>query len=129
MLPLIDQEYLQSRSPNNTVSIEADTICVVLPDFPLPSGFTVRKSDLLLRLSPGYPDVPPDMWWFQPALCRNDNQPIPATDTQEVHLGKTWQRWSRHLRPEQWRSGTDSLESYLSLVRRELDAAARHIAA
>jgi hypothetical protein len=124
MLPPIDQAHLDERAPNSTVTNDGSAICVVIPDFQLPAGMTRTTSNLLLRLSPGYPDVAPDMWWFSPGVCRVDGQVIQATEVEEVHLGRTWQRWSRHLDPGQWRSGIDSLESYLSLVQRELLAAA-----
>lgn len=129
MLPPVDQEYLQARAPGHAVSLEGGMIALVIPSFPLPMGFTATTADLLLRLSPGYPDVQPDMWWFEPAVRRKDGQTIAATESQEPHLGRTWQRWSRHLNPGQWRSGVDSLESYLTLVRRELETAARARAA
>ena len=129
MLPTVDHEHLQQRAPNSRVSVDSGMICVVLPAFPLPSGFTIESADLLLRLSPGYPDVAPDMWWFSPAVIRLDGRPIAATESQEVYLGQTWQRWSRHLNPGQWRSGVDCLESYLALVRKELVAAAAALAA
>jgi hypothetical protein len=87
------------------------------------------RADLLLRLSPGYPDVPPDMWWFNPAVRRADGRPIAATESQEAYFGRTWQRWSRHLNSGQWRAGVDSIESYLALVRKELELAARALAA
>lgn len=129
MLPPIDQVHLDERAPGSTVTQEGGMICVVIPKLDLPQGFTHSQSDLLVRLSPGYPDVPPDMWWFDPPVRRIDGQPIAATQLQESYLGRVWQRWSRHLTPGQWRTGIDSLESYLSLVRKELTAAARAIAA
>ncbi len=129
MLPPVDQDYLQVRAPGSAALLDGGTICIVIPSFSLPPGFTVVSADLLLRLSAGYPDVPPDMWWFEPAVRRADGRPIPATDSQEVYLGRTWQRWSRHLNSGQWQSGIDSLESYLALVRKELDVAARPLAA
>jgi len=78
----------------------------------------------LLRFSPGYPDVAPDMWWFDPPVRRRDGQPIPATEVIERYLGRSWQRWSRHFAAGQWRSGVDGLESFLALVRKELE---RHV--
>lgn len=129
MLPPIDQEYLQARAPGHVVSLDGGMIAIVIPSFQLPNGFTAAAADLLLRLAPGYPDVQPDMWWFAPAVRRTDGQVIAATKSQEVYLGRTWQRWSRHLNAGQWRSGINSLESYLALVRKELEAAARARAA
>lgn len=129
MLPVVDQEYLQARAPGHAVSLDGGMIAIVIPSFQLPAGFTLAATDLLLRLSPGYPDVAPDMWWFEPAVLRTDGQVIEATQSQEAYLGRTWQRWSRHFQPGQWRSGIDSLESYLALVRQELAAAGRARAA
>lgn len=129
MLPSIDQAHLDERAPGSTITNDGSMICVLIPNYALPSGFTHVSSDLLLRLSPGYPDVPPDMWWFDPAVQRVDGQTIIATDSTEGHLGRVWQRWSRHLTPGQWQAGIDTIESYLALVAKELRAAAQTRAA
>jgi hypothetical protein len=129
MLPAIDHDYLASRYPGHNVVPDAGLIAVVVPSFTLPRGFTEEAADLLLRLQPGYPDVPPDMWWFSPAIVRIDGVGIAATQVSEVYLGRTWQRWSRHLNPGQWKSGIDTLESFLALVSGQLRAAAHGLAA
>jgi Prokaryotic E2 family E len=98
---------------------EGGMICVVLPGWNLPAGYTVGSSDLLLRLNPAYPDVCADMWWFSPAVVRADATPIPATESQETYLGRSWHRWSRHFNPGQWMAGVDGIESYLALVAKE----------
>jgi len=119
-LPTFDTEALERRGHQFSVVEEGGMTCVLLPEFPLPEGFTVDKSSLLLRLNPGYPDVPPDMWWFDPPVQRSDNVPIAATDHSEDFLGRRWQRWSRHLTPDQWRPGIDSIESFVAVINREL---------
>jgi hypothetical protein len=129
MLPPIDAQHLAERAPGHSVIAEAGMVCVLIPALPVPAGLSVPAADLLFRLSPGYPDVPPDMWWFSPPVKRLDGVEIPATQAYEHHLGREWQRWSRHLQPGQWRSGIDSLESYLAIVRRELESAAGQAAA
>ena len=121
MLPPDDTKYLAERGIDHSVVAEANMTCVVLRGFNLPPGFNRPQADLLLRISPGYPDVPLDMWWFDPPVKRADGQTIPATEVMEHHLGRSWQRWSRHLPAGLWRSGTDGLESFLALVRRELE--------
>lgn len=123
MLPTEDREFLAKRFPGFTLAVEAQMVCVVVPTFRLPAGLTQPRSDLLLRLSPGYPDVAPDMWWFDPPVLRPDGRPIPQTELTEIHLGRTWQRWSRHLDAGHWRAGVDSLESYVAVVDKELHAA------
>ena len=119
-LPESDAEFLRDRGVPHEVTAEGGMTCVVFPEWPLPVGFTNPTVSLLVRLQPGYPDLPPDMWWFEPAVQLADGRPIQATEVVEPHLGRTWQRWSRHLSPEQWQSGVDGLESYLALIRHEL---------
>jgi hypothetical protein len=120
VLPATDARYLGDRMLQHTIATESGVICVVLLSFELPRGFDHSHSDLLLRLSPGYPDVPPDMWWFDPPVKLASGATIPATEVRETHLGRTWQRWSRHFAQGQWRSGVDCLETFLALIQREL---------
>lgn len=120
-LPEADAAYLADRGIPHDVIVEGGATNIVFPNWPLPSGYAPASSDLLVRLQAGYPDVPPDMWWFDPGVRLADGRAIPATDARETHAGRTWQRWSRHLQPHQWKSGSDGLESYLALIRRELD--------
>ena len=44
-----------------------------------------------------------------------------ATSVAETHLGRSWQRWSRHFSGGQWQSGVDGLESFLALIRQNLE--------
>lgn len=123
-LPTNDATYLQERGTPFEVITEANVVCVVLPGFALPPGYDRGQADLLLRLSAGYPDVPPDMWWFHPPVRLPDGSAVPQTDSTETHLGKSWQRWSRHFNPGQWRSGIDCLETFIALIRKELQRCA-----
>jgi len=119
-LPPADLSYLNERGTTFSVVSEGNMTCVVFPAFPIPPGYDQTSSDLLVRLSPGYPDIPPDMWWFNPPVRLPDGAAVQATDSVEQYLGRAWQRWSRHFAPGQWRSGADCLESFLALIRREL---------
>jgi len=125
-LPQPDVTCLAERGIEYTVSAEANMTCVLFPAYKLPSGYDHAASDLLLLLNPGFPDVPPDMWWFNPAIRLADGRVVPATEVNENHLGRIWQRWSRHFNAGQWRSGIDSLESFLALIRRELERCAKN---
>jgi hypothetical protein len=121
VLPSNDTKYLTEGAVNHFVTPEANMTCVVLRDFCLPPGYNRAQADLLIRFSPGYPDVAPDMWWFDPPVKRADGKIIPATEVIEHHLGRSWQRWSRHLPAGQWRSGVDGVQSFLALIRKELE--------
>jgi hypothetical protein len=120
-LPQSDAACLADRGVEYSVAIEANMTCVVLRNYSLPAGYDRSHSDLLLRLSPGFPDVQPDMWGFNPPIHLADGRTVAATSVTEHHLGQRWQRWSRHFVPGQWRSGTDSIESFLALIRKELE--------
>ena len=129
MLPAADVEFLAERGIDHHIVAEVPMLSLVLCSFVLPPGLNVAATDVLLRLSPGYPDVPPDMWWCDPAVRRADGSVIQATELQEIHEGRNWQRWSRHLAAGQWQSGTDCLESFVALIRSEFTiAAARQVA-
>lgn len=120
-LPEIDTTYLNERGIAHEVVSESGMTCVVFPEWPLPAGLDHEAADLLIRLSAGYPDVHPDMWWFDPPVRLADGTNLPATEVIEPHLGRTWQRWSRHFNNGQWQSGVDGLESFLALIRRDLE--------
>lgn len=122
-LPPADAIYLDERHVAHETVVEAGAICVILKQWRLPAGYDRPTADLLVRLSAGYPDVAPDMWWFDPAIHRADGIEIPATQAVELHAGRNWQRWSRHFAAGQWQSGVDGIESYLALIRREVDQA------
>lgn len=128
-LPETDTAYLADRAIDHEVIVDGGMTCVILRAWPLPAGFNRESADLLLRLSPGYPDVNPDMWWFEPAVALADGRALPATEVTEQHFGRSWQRWSRHLNGGQWRSGVDGLESYLALIRQDLERSAPRVAA
>ena len=120
-LPALDIAFLEEKGLVHDITVESGATCVVLPNWPLPNGFNHAEADLLVRLRPGYPDVPPDMWWFSPPVHRADGLPLPATSVYETYLGRTWQRWSRHFNGGQWKTSVDCLESYLALIRQDLE--------
>ena len=120
-LPENDLTSLGERGVRYQVASEANMTCVILPAYPLPVGYDRATSDLLIRLSPGYPDVPPDMWWFDPPVKLANGGTVQATESMENHLGRTWQRWSRHFNQGQWQSGIDCLETFIALIRKELE--------
>lgn len=122
-LPQSDIDYLNKKGHRYSVSEEGGMTCVVLQGYNLPVGFNLESTDLLVRLTPGYPDIAPDMWWFEPAVHRADGKPIAATDHAEVHQGRNWQRWSRHLEPGQWTPGNDTLEAYMAIMHVNLEQA------
>lgn len=128
-LPATDLAFLAERGITHEVVDEANVTSVVFTGYTLPPGYDRTNADLLIRLMPGYPDVPPDMWWFDPGVRLANGQTVAATESIEQHLGRQWQRWSRHFTAGQWISGVDGLESFLALIRAELTRCAGAVAA
>jgi hypothetical protein len=113
-----DQSFLESLGYSYSVEVSGGFVNVVLANFPTPC-LAPCHVDLLLRLPIGFPDATPDMFWVSPALTAKGGAAIPGTELTENHLGRSWQRWSRHI-GGQWRPGVDNLETYLAYVRRAL---------
>jgi hypothetical protein len=70
-LPQTDVLCLGEKGFEYSISSEANMTCVIIQGYPMPLGYDPPQADLLLRLSAGYPDVKPDMWWFHPAVRDN----------------------------------------------------------
>lgn len=119
-IPDPELESLKGDGLEYSIVPEGNMTCIIVQKFGLPPGYKKNEADLLLRLPPGFPDAPPDMWWFDPPVQRTDGKIIPATEVVESYVGRPWQRWSRHFQPGQWRPGIDCLESFLALIRKEL---------
>ena len=123
MLRPVDTAELGRRGHTYTQCGGNGETFVILTNFHLPEGLSPRQADLLLRVPSLFPAVHPDMFWVSPALCRTDGRTIPATQVTENLVGRSWQRWSRHLRPDQWRPDRDDLGTYLDIVGQCLRAA------
>lgn len=88
-------------------------------------GFTPAVTELMVRIPAQYPMTPLDMWYCDPPVRLAANgQFATASEVMEGHLGRTWQRFSRHLNGG-WRPGVDGLRSYFALIQRELQGAGK----
>ncbi len=123
MLRATDQEFLEQGGLEYEVVPEHGMVCVVIKSWSLPAGYDPQQSDLLIRLPPQFPDTAPDMFWFDPAIRFSRTGAYPqAAESFEQYLGRSWQRFSRHLAPQAWQAGRDSLQSYLALIKKDLEA-------
>lgn len=100
--------------------------CLVVKGFSVVAGgFTPATTELMIRIPPQYPMTPLDMWYCDPPVrLAASGQFAVASEVMETHVGRTWQRFSRHLNGG-WRPGVDSLRSYFTLIQRELQGAGR----
>ena len=114
-----DMEYLEGNYPSKWQKISEGNgkFGLLIEDFPIPNGYTMGKSTLLVLIPSGYPGSALDMFYFNPPLNRSDGSPTDALAS-EVHFGREWQRWSRHY---QWQPGIDTVVTHIEYVKNELN--------
>ena len=115
-LPQDDLDWLCETGRRFELIAEANTLRVVLYNFPVPAGYNRNEVDVNVRIESGYPDTQIDMVYVYPQLARTDGRQIKATANDRFE-DKDWQRWSRHRTPANpWRSGIDNLSTHFALV-------------
>jgi hypothetical protein len=122
MLPEDDELFLAEQGYQYSAKQGAQgEVLLIIPNFDLPPAYTPRKAELLIRLLPGYPRTPPDMFWTRPDVRLASNGAFPqAADVHETYDGLAWQRWSRHSDANQWRPMIDGVHSFLRGIKSEL---------
>lgn len=123
-LPEADRIYLAEKSIAYEEKEAEGQRGVVFPRYPVPNGlFDSTLVKMLILIPPGYPDVPPDMFYVDPWLRLAANNSYPrAADIPHAFGGQTWQRWSRHN--TEWRPGVDGIWTMLKRVEHALEVAA-----
>lgn len=126
-LPTRDVKFLNERGfawklqpdPNGAA-------CVIVQAFDVTGGgFSPATTELMIRIPAQYPMTPLDMWYCDPPIrVAATGQYAAASEVMEEHLGRKWQRFSRHLNGG-WRPGVDSLRSFFALIQRELQGMGR----
>jgi len=115
----VDEEFLSRKGYVYDVTSENASTAVVIKDFPLPPAYSPQLVELLIRLPAGYPQGNPDMFWTAPHVQRvGGGDPLAASE-KETHLGRVWQRWSRHWSAS-WRPGVDGLHTFIAATINEL---------
>ena len=132
--PLMDNSFLPSKDRKFLISkgfefrevSDGAVRGLIIDNFPIrPEGkFNLHTSSLLIILPTGYPDVPPDMFYFSPEIrLTSTNGYAAQTDQKPIYFQQTWQQWSRHAPPSQWRAGKDGIQAYLQRVYTALSVA------
>lgn len=124
LLRPVDQAYLADNGFAWEAVVDSAMVCLTIKEYSLAAGLTPAVNELLVRLPPGFPDVGPDMFWFAEPVSRVDGAAIPAVEMTEHHLGRNWQRWSRHVGGG-WRPGVDGLRNYMAYIAACVQDAAR----
>lgn len=117
-LPMKDKSFLDSKGYSYREISDGPNKGLIIDGFPImPEGkFSVGSSSLLIILPTGYPDVPPDMFYFFPEVRLKNNAYPAQADQRPIHFNQTWQQWSRHAPASEWRVGRDGIQSYIQRV-------------
>lgn len=126
-LPARDVRFLNERKLDwQLVPDPNGTACLVVKGFDVAAGgFSPAVTELMIRIPQQYPMTPLDMWYCDPPIrISATGQFAPASEVVETHLGRQWQRFSRHLNGS-WRPGIDGIRSFFALIQRELQGLGR----
>jgi len=121
-LPARDVKFLNEREFNwQLLPDPQGAACLLIREFDVAAGgFAPSTTELMLRIPAQYPMVTLDMWYCDPPIrLVSTGQFATASEVMESHLGRQWQRFSRHLNGS-WKPGVDGLRSFFVLIQREL---------
>lgn len=119
-LPEDDEEYLRQKEFNWELIPVGEEGCLILKDYPTSDALYDRPAtDVMIRIPAQYNNAALDMFYCNPPLKLKTGAYPQAADHFEDHIGRKWQRFSRHF-PTPWRAGVDGLPTLLTFVQREL---------
>jgi hypothetical protein len=117
LIPQSDEQYLTEKGFQFEIKQSDKEVLLVLKNWSLPDNYTPTLVDLLIRIVPGYPLAPLDMFWTFPAVkLAGGGWPLNADVHQQLD-GRSWQRWSRHY---EWRPGVDNIRTFITGIKNEI---------
>lgn len=116
-----DEQYLNSKQYSWEFVSGPNEGYLIIKDFLLnTTKYSSVKTDLMIRVPPGYNITSLDCFYADPQVKLIDGNNPPAAD-QLVNLNnRQWQQFSRHFTTTPWRPGVDSIQTVISLARKEL---------
>jgi hypothetical protein len=98
--PLLLQAY-------PTAQLLIDQLVVILPDHPLPAGWSHPNTDVLFAIPANYPAGQPDNVCARPDLTLVGAAPAGNNQGVQTHAGRTWLQFSWHVEPGDWKPTAD----------------------
>jgi len=120
-LPKDDEDYLAEKGFQWELLSSVGDGCLVIKDYPTSKElYDQEKVDLMIRIPGQYNMAGLDMFYACPPLKLLASHDFPiAANNFENHVGRQWQRFSRHL-AEPWKSGIDGLPMFMAIIQKEL---------
>src|SRR5262245_3281714 len=95
-----DEEFLTGKGYDWELRQDGDSGWLLIRSYALaPQRFDQPRTDLLIRIPPGYNTAKLDMFYVHPhlKLRGTDSYPDRANEFSQSFDGRQWQRFSRHL--------------------------------
>ena len=109
-------ELLRQRFPQADLQVlPSGEGIVVIPEFPLPTGWNATQTTVSFVAPVGYPFAKPDCFWTSPSL-RLISGAMPASTGYNPRPGTTdqWLWFSWHM--ERWDPNRDSIVTYAYVI-------------
>lgn len=91
---------------------------LLIKQFCIPTGYQPATVDLMILIPDNYPVAGIDMFYFSPAILRDDGKTIGSLEI-ESHFDRQWQRWSRHY---DWHAGCCNVATHVKFVSNQLES-------
>jgi len=113
-----DEQFLNASGFDWKLLFENDSKQgLLVKQFQIPSGYQPATVDLMILIPKNYPVAGIDMFYFSPAILRDDDKNIGFLEI-ECHFDRRWQRWSRHY---EWYAGCCSVATHIKFVGNQLE--------
>lgn len=113
----VDEAHLNRLGLRWETIIEVGRRWLLIHEYPLPVGFTVKRTRLALEIPPTYPGAQIYGFYAYPPLALSSARTIDSTQLRGVLLGVEFHGWSRHRGDAfPWNPTTDNVVTQLALV-------------
>jgi len=85
---------------------------VLIPDFPLPSGWNRERTRLLIIIPPGYPQTPPDNFYVDVGLATVAGNTPGGYSEPAPQIGESWGQFSWHADVPTWQPGPEPQDGH-----------------
>ena len=94
------------------------SIEILVPRYPLPSGWNTATCEVIVVGPPMYPDQQPDNFWCTPTISTSSGRPPGNLMGQVTKQGRTWNQHSWHWGATKWDRDCFNLATFIRSIAR-----------
>ena len=111
-----DERHLAALGLRWETVVDANRRWLVIHDYPVPEGFTVRRTLMALEIPPTYPGAQIYGFYAYPPLALASGRVIECTQLRGTLLGVEFHGWSRNRGTTPWNPAADNVATQLALA-------------